>query len=308
MNEQETTVVGDEFASNDDVVDASDVAMSDDDEAARLEADIAATREEMTGTVEAIGDRLAPSSLVKEATSTVRDATVGKVGDMTSTATDALSGAGSTVQQTGSGILETIKQNPIPAALTGIGLAWMWTHRANASMGKSDWQGSYGQGSYGQGSYGQGSYGQGSYGFERSGYGTSSDRWGTGTGSGTGYDAWAGDQTQSEGIGDKVGEKVGDVTDEVGRRASQMGDVAGRVPSQIGGGAQGIARQAQDVIEQSPLAVGAVALAVGTAISMVLPVTQTERRVLGPTAGQVLGKVEDTATDALQKARETTPA
>src|SRR3954463_3550748 len=190
MNEQETTVVGDEFASNDDVVDASDVAMSDDDEAARLEADIAATREEMTGTVEAIGDRLAPSSLVKEATSTVRDATVGKVGDMTSTATDALSGAGMTVQETGSGILETIKQNPIPAAMAGVGIAWLWTHRADGGMNKygsmDDWRAR-----------------------GRTSYGMNTQSWDTGYG---GSDQWAGggqmsgDQMQSGGIGDKVGD------------------------------------------------------------------------------------------------------
>src|SRR4051794_39749915 len=102
----------DDFGSNADVV-AVDQGDTSDDDAARLEAEIAATREDMTETVEAIGDRLTPGNIVKGATSTVRDATVGKVGDMTSTATDALSGAGNTVQQTGSGLLETVKQNPI---------------------------------------------------------------------------------------------------------------------------------------------------------------------------------------------------
>jgi hypothetical protein len=270
---------------------AADVdAIEGDDDTARLEADIAATREEMTGTVEAIGDRLAPSNIVKEATSTVREATVGKVGDMTSTASDALSGAGTTVQETGSGILETIKQNPIPAAMAGIGIAWLWTHRADGGMNKfgsmDDWRA------------------RGRTGY--SGYGTNTQSWDSGYG---GSDRWSdsqmsGDQMQSGGIGDKVG----DVTDELGRRAADVGDMAGRVPSQLGGGAQGLARQAQDVMEQSPLAAGAVALAVGAAISMALPATQAERRVLGPTAGQVLGQVESTATDALQKARDTTTA
>jgi len=274
MSEQERTDVEDGVYAE---------ADSADDEANRIEADIAATRDEMTGTVEAIGDRLAPSNIVKEATSTVREATVGKVEDMTSTASDALSGAGSTVQETGAGVLETIKQNPIPAALAGLGIAWMWTHRANSSSNMSA------------------SRGRTPYWPEASGYGARSRYQDTGY---AGSDAWSEQGTQQDGIGDKVGE----VTDELGRRASQMGDAAGRMPSQLGGGAQGLARQAQDLMEQSPLAAGAVALAVGAAISMVLPVTQTERRVLGPTAGQVLGKVEDTATDALQKARETTPA
>src|SRR3954451_15312441 len=160
-----------------------------DDDTARLEADIEATRDEMTGTVEAIGDRLAPSNIVKEATSTVREATVGKVGDMTSTATDALSGAGTTVQETGSGLLETVKQNPIPAAMAGIGIAWLWTHRANSSMNKGDYQSFYGS--------------------DRGRYGMSSTSWNQGSG-GT-SDAWLRDDMPSEGIGDKVG----DVKDEL---------------------------------------------------------------------------------------------
>jgi hypothetical protein len=80
------------------------------------------------------------------------------------------------------------------------------------------------------------------------------------------------------------------------------------MPAQVGGTAESVARQTQRLIEESPLAVGAAALAVGAAIAMALPATQVERRVLGPAAGQVLGTVEDTATGALQKVQEETPA
>jgi hypothetical protein len=67
-------------------------------------------------------------------------------------------------------------------------------------------------------------------------------------------------------------------------------------------------RQAQQLLEESPLAVGAVAMAVGAAIGMALPATQTERRVIGAKAGQMLGQVEETATEALQKVQESTNA
>jgi Protein of unknown function (DUF3618) len=241
------------------------------DDAARLEAEIAATRQEMTGTVEAIGDRLSPSSILDEAKDTVRNATVGRVEDMTSTATETLSGATSTVQDTGSGILETIKQNPVPAAIAGIGIAWLWTHRAPSQTASA--------------------YGRSNV--------RARDDWDRGYNS-------AGVREGS--TTDAIGDKLGDAADSVGRRVSGVGDAVARVPDQVGGNAEGVTRQAQRLIEESPLAVGAAAIAVGAAIAMVLPVSQMERRVLGPAAGQVIGSVESTATDALQKVKEGSPS
>jgi hypothetical protein len=241
------------------------------DEAARIEAEIVETRERMTGTVEAIGDRLDPATIIEDAKQTVRDATVGKVEDMTSSATEALSGAGSTVQDTGYGLLETVKQNPIPAALAGLGIAWLWTHRANPGSGS---------------------------GVTR--YGAASGRPGWDTGYG-GAGAWSPNQeSPSEGIGDKVAA----ATDSVGQRVAGLGDTVGRLPDNFGGSAEGLTRQARRLVEESPLAACAVALAVGAALSMALPATKIERQVLGPTGERVLNSVEAGATDVLQKAQD----
>ena len=189
---------------------------------------------------------------------------------MTSTATETLSGATSTVQGAGSGILETIKQNPVPAAIAGIGIAWLWTHRAQATQSSDYWGANIRR----------------------------SDAWRTG------YDAAGVPEaaTSSEGIGDKLGEAA----DSVGRRVSGVGDAVASMPGQVGGSAESVSRQAQRLMDESPLAVGAAALAVGAAIGMVLPASQMERRVLGPAAGQVLGTIEGTATEALQKVQEET--
>jgi hypothetical protein len=247
------------------------------DEAARIEADIAETRERMTGTVEAIGDRLDPANIIDDAKQTVREATVGKVEDMTSTATEALGSAGSTVQDTGHGLLETVRQNPIPAALAGLGIAWLWTHRVSASRS------------------------------EMSGYPRRFDesQWDRGYGgAGSRGGSWSSEASTSEGITDKLS----DVTDAVGRRVSGVGDAVGRLPDNVGGSADGMSRQAQRIIEDSPLVAGAIALAVGAAISLALPTTQVERRVLGPAGERVLDSVETGATGALEKATESIPS
>jgi len=234
----------------------------DSEDTAQIEADISATREHMTGTIEEIGDRLDPANIAREARDSVRDATVGKVEDMTSTATEALSGAGTTVQETGTGLVETLKQHPIPAVITGLGVAWLWTHRAEPSM-RSDGR---------------------RYRMAGDASWRSDGRW-----------SEAGNQ-ESTG----VSQRVGDVADNVGQRMADLGDSVGRVTNRVDG--DDLMRQAQRFVDDSPLAVGAVALAVGAAVGLVLPTTQTERRPLGPAVGDVVGQVGERAKETLQKA------
>jgi len=67
-----------------------------------LETDIEATRGEMTDTVQTIGERLDPANIVQGAKDTVREATVGRVEQMTSNVMD-------TAADTGGGVIETIR-------------------------------------------------------------------------------------------------------------------------------------------------------------------------------------------------------
>jgi hypothetical protein len=105
--------------------------------------DIEQTRDEMTGTVEAIADRLDPANIVQDAKQTVRDATVGKVEEMANTVADTASGfvgdARSTAQDAGEGFLETVKRNPIPAAMAGIGIGWLLMNRSSGQSRRSSW-------------------------------------------------------------------------------------------------------------------------------------------------------------------------
>lgn len=89
-------------------------------EAGEIRAEIDETREEMGGTLNELGDRLDPAHLVNQAKENVRDATIGRVEETAKGMTDM--------------VMDTIKKNPIPAAIAGTGLALMW---ANRSSGKS---------------------------------------------------------------------------------------------------------------------------------------------------------------------------
>ena len=118
--------------------DADADSLSDEEraEAIEIRTEIEDTREEMGGTLQELGDRLEPGHLVQQAKDNVRDATIGRVEETAKGMSDM--------------VIETIKNNPIPAALAGAGLALLWMNRSNGSDG--DRSGNYG-GYYGQADY-----------------------------------------------------------------------------------------------------------------------------------------------------------
>src|SRR5687768_16578328 len=73
----------------------------------------------MGGTLNELGDRLEPGHLMNQAKDNVRDATIGRVEETARGMSDM--------------VMDTIKRNPIPAALAGAGLALLWINRSNGS-------------------------------------------------------------------------------------------------------------------------------------------------------------------------------
>ncbi len=104
-----------------DIDDAEAGSLTDEEraEAADIRADIEETREEMGGTLNELGDRLEPGHLMNQAKDNVRDATIGRVEETARGMSDM--------------VMDTIKRNPIPAALAGAGLALLWINRSNGN-------------------------------------------------------------------------------------------------------------------------------------------------------------------------------
>jgi hypothetical protein len=96
---------------------------------------------------------------------------------------------------------------------------------------------------------------------------------------------WTGAGRTRSSNGDGIGEKVGSAADEASRQARSAGsDLMG-------------------AIEREPLVAGAVAVAVGAAAAMLLPPTDIERDVVGPTGQKVLSAVEDVAGQRMEAMR-----
>ena len=258
-----------------------------DPEVEALVDDIEATRAEMSETVEALGDRLDPGNVAARAGDAVREATIGKieakVTDMTTTASDLASTAGQTAQDAGSGIVETIKRNPIPAAMAGIGLGWLWKNRAQTMSWSSD----------------------------RSAW---SDRRYLGSDADPEWRGRAFAQSGNGGtdVGDAVGRKARQASDAVGDAASSakrtadqaldsVGETAGQAANTVATTATDAVSQAQRALESNPLAFGAIAVAVGAAVGLAIPATNTEKRALGSAGGQLIDKVETAVSEPLDK-------
>jgi hypothetical protein len=227
-------------------------------EAIEIRTEIEETRLEMGGTLSELGDRLEPSHLMDQAKENVREATIGRVEETAKGMSDM--------------VMETIKRNPIPAAMAGAGLALLWTNRSSGQNGHNGNAGVRRYDAY---------------------YGTTS-RYGQHQPSGQ----------QPQGVGDrvgeaasKVGETVGQVGDNVTRKVGDVGENVGQGIGQVGG-------QLDRFMQASPLAVGAIALGAGALIGAILPETPQEREMLSDAGRQIGNAVRDTVDQATTKAEE----
>jgi ElaB/YqjD/DUF883 family membrane-anchored ribosome-binding protein len=303
-------------------VDAGESAEADSPEVLRV--DIEETRVEMSGTIDAIQEKLNPDRLKEQVTDAVqeqvetvkeniREATVGRAEQM-------VSNVGDTAQRAGSGFMETIKQNPIPAALAALGIGWLWMKR---SGGSPDYQSDYRGGYTGGRSYYGG--GQPVYRSGRLYGGTSPYGYGRGQGAyGRGQEYYgSGEQGDDQSLGDRVGnvtdqarDKVGDVTgqareraadvagqarDQVGQFTDQAQDQFGEWSDQVQYGAQRAKYRFDQTLYENPLAVSAAAVALGLAVGLSLPETPVEDRLMGEARDSVMEKAQSAAQDTMQK-------
>jgi ElaB/YqjD/DUF883 family membrane-anchored ribosome-binding protein len=256
------------------------VAATTDPEVEARVTEIEQTREDMTTTVEAIGDRLDPANIVSGAKDAVRDATVGKVEDMTSQATDFFGDARSTVQEAGGGLLDTVRRNPVPALMVGVGLGWLWRswssgngHGARRSLYRYD---------------------------DR----PDADSWHDADRSRGAGKTYADDATWNRGgsLGDRASDvagAVGDRMDAVGERFDAAGERMSEMGDQFGSTAREYASTATQVVTDNVLAAGVVAAAVGATVGLLLPATDTERRVMGDAGSKVIDAAQSTASEAM---------
>jgi hypothetical protein len=102
----------------------------------QLQSEVAQTREEMSETIDAIQEKLRPSNIVAGVGAATRKRVTNMAQSAAETAEDWWESAGDT------GLIARVKNNPLPAALAGLGLAWLafsesgHRHNGNSSRGR----------------------------------------------------------------------------------------------------------------------------------------------------------------------------
>jgi ElaB/YqjD/DUF883 family membrane-anchored ribosome-binding protein len=211
----------------------------------RTRAEIERTRADMGETVDAIQQRLSPEGLKEQAKDRVRESTVGRA-------------------------METVRANPVPAALTGLGLTWLFMSARRGSSGQTRYRSRV-------------------YDYD--------------------YPPRYEDRTTStpsagravERARDKVGETASQAQDRAGQVASQAQDQVSRLGDQAQYQTRRAGDEFQRVLRENPLTVGALAAGVGAAVGLAVPQTTKEHEVMGEARDTVVEKAQEKAEEAQEK-------
>ena len=262
------------------------------EETEHIKAQIEATRNQMGETIDAIQERLSFANIseqvsetvgaaIESAKDTAYDATIGKAVNIMKNVGDGV---------TDSAAFKTVRRNPLPFALIGVG------------AGLLAYQG-----------------------FSRRGFST------RGNGRDHSRDQFRDRNVESE-IGSSkrsltrvAGKAYDGITDKANSALESVSHVAGTAYEGVAGavttaysGANDIAHRAYDrageygtlaydkydeYLEENPLVIGAIALAVGAAVGFAIPSTPFEGKLMGETRENILQRAQDAAGSLLDNAK-----
>lgn len=268
----------------------------------KIQREIERTRADMDETVSAIQNRLHPGELVNQTLEITRNAVREGVPKM----------------------LEAIKHNPGPSLLIAAGIGWLVMNNRRHSRAEADWAVRPSDVAYpdiyytspteydltGEGAIGEATTGIGSLGEDITGV----------------------SQTEQSAIGGKmhrIKEKVKDAASDLlekaqhvkerakdqasqmrtstGERSSQLTERGRESIGHLGQATADTARRSNDriwkMVQDNPLAIGAVAVAVGAAIGYLLPETETESRTMGQSREKVMARAREMGEETLDKAQ-----
>jgi ElaB/YqjD/DUF883 family membrane-anchored ribosome-binding protein len=249
----------------------------------QIEREIEVTRGRMTRDIDELGERLSPANLKRQA----KDA-------ITAKAQDIANNVGDQARQKGFRMMDFIQENTSLVAAMGLGAVWLIQQRNRSEI--------------------------------------SGDR--------MARFAYTGPERRREGLTGKIADRAADVRDGVSTVAGgvagraddltqQAGEMAGRVRERAGelGGevrerARDLGARAKDqtrrtrgglerLVQENPLAIAAGAAALGLAAGLLVPETEREQRLMGPSRDDLVDRaqgtarrVKDAAMEAGQELRE----
>jgi hypothetical protein len=233
------------------------------DDPAEIRAEIRETRERMGDNLEQLGERLNPGNIKERVKQDVRDATIGKVENMAHSAADQLDEARQSLGEAQRTIVDVVRENPIPAAMVGIGLGWIAYNVRQRTSSSGSRYASGRSGGAPRGLYGRGYSGR---------------EYGTGY---AGRGVHAGEETGDESTMDRVRDEASELSEKAQQSASEWASRAQGVAENVADQTRYQARRLEDQFYENPLALGAAALTLGMAAGLAIPETRKEDELMG---------------------------
>ncbi len=249
---------------------------------AQLEAEIAETRADIDNTLDALQQRLSPGQLIDQAIAYART---------------------SAPREFASNLSATVRNNPVPVTLLGIGLAWLMISGPSAPPPR------------GVRGDGAGVTDRIDEGLDEAGAraGAITDRVGSAV-----EEAGAKMSRMADGVRDsasRVRSGAANVADQVAQRgrrirrgARDLVDTARGGVDRARAGVASTRRGFEDMMQEQPLVLGAVGVAVGAVIAAALPGTRREDEWLGDTRDELVDRAAEAGQGVVRDAKEAVSA
>jgi ElaB/YqjD/DUF883 family membrane-anchored ribosome-binding protein len=281
-----------------------------------IRSDIDVTRRRMDDTMDALGDRLQPRHLLDEVLGFFRGDNPNGEARLTQIREKVTSSADTAMHA----VVDSIKQNPVPALLIGAGVAWMiYESRRDKTPPRAD-----------------GDY----YGYDREGdelrydpdrhydrplqypNGAEDTEFGAEAGSKLGEikdkvadkASAAADQVKGKlaQVGEAAREKAGALKERAGETLGAVKQRAGEITDKVKDGTRQAYVATRDRVvttaDQHPLEVGLVALAAGVIAGLAIPTPPVVNRRLGPTADRLRDRTREASSEMMEKGKRVAQA
>lgn len=279
-----------------------------------IASDIERTRAEMSSTIDAIQNKMTPGQLMDQAFAYAR----------TSLPADF-----------GTNLGNAVRQNPVPVALVGIGLAWLAMSGQKGSAGaySGSQRSRYARGSSldsdfyssDSGVEYEGGYGMGSSSDLGGDYGTSEEGTMKRTASRV-ADAGRSAKDRIAETGHQIADKASELGSRISGKASEltgrMRDAGSNMSGRMQGGGSNARARVDDIsrrsqqqyyrardsvstmIDEQPLLLGAIGLAIGAALGAALPATRREDEMLGRTRDDLMNRAAEAGREQAAQVKE----
>ncbi len=261
----------------------------------QIKAQIEATRNQMGETIDAIQERLSFANISEQVSETVNnaiesakdsayDATIGKAVNFMKNVGDGVTNAGT---------LKVIKNNPLPLALIGVGAGLLIYQSFGSSRSSARKGNGFDRMKYYDGDESTTS---------RSTFNSAAKSIGSAT-----TKAYEGVADKANAAVETVGHAAGtayeSVAGAVGGAYTGAGDLAHRAYDKAGEYGTIAHERYDQVLEENPLALGALAIAVGAAVGFAIPSTRYEGQLMGEARENLVARAQDAAGSLVEKAK-----